>query len=51
MPGYWKQSGETRNVLLDGWLCTGDIGKIDADGYFSIVDRRKDMILVSGCLP
>jgi long-chain acyl-CoA synthetase len=49
MPGYLKQSGETRNVLRDGWLCTGDIGKMDAEGY-SIVDRRKDMILVSGCL-
>ena len=48
MPGYWRQPGETKNVLRDGWLYTGDIGKMDADGYFSIVDRRKDMILVSG---
>jgi long-chain acyl-CoA synthetase len=48
MPGYWRQPGETKNVLRDGWLYTGDIGKMDAEGYFSIVDRRKDMILVSG---
>ena len=48
MPGYWRQPGETRNVLRDGWLFTGDIGKMDAEGYFIIVDRRKDMILVSG---
>ncbi|MDQ6702170.1 MAG: AMP-binding protein [Pseudomonadota bacterium] len=48
MPGYWKQPGETRNVLRNGWLFTGDIGKMDAKGYFTVVDRRKDMILVSG---
>ena len=48
MPGYWRQPGETGNVLRDGWLFTGDIGKMDAEGYFTIVDRRKDMILVSG---
>ena len=48
MPGYWKQPSETSNVLRDGWLYTGDIGKMDAEGYFSIVDRRKDMIDISG---
>jgi long-chain acyl-CoA synthetase len=48
MPGYWRQPGETRNVLRNGWLFTGDIGKMDAEGYFTIVDRRKDMIIVSG---
>jgi long-chain acyl-CoA synthetase len=48
MQGYWKQPEETKQVLRDGWLFTGDIGKMDADGYFSVVDRRKDMILVSG---
>jgi long-chain acyl-CoA synthetase len=48
MPGYWRQPGETRNVLRDGWLWTGDIATMDAEGYFTIVDRRKDMILVSG---
>ncbi|MCI0465946.1 MAG: AMP-binding protein [Beijerinckiaceae bacterium] len=48
MPGYWRQPGETQLALRDGWLYTGDIGKMDAEGFFSIVDRRKDMILVSG---
>jgi long-chain acyl-CoA synthetase len=48
MQGYWKQPEETKQVLCDGWLFTGDIGKMDAEGYFTIVDRRKDMILVSG---
>jgi long-chain acyl-CoA synthetase len=48
MQGYWKQPEETTQVLRDGWLFTGDIGKMDAEGYFSVVDRRKDMILVSG---
>jgi long-chain acyl-CoA synthetase len=48
MPGYWRQPGETQNALRDGWLYTGDIGKMDAEGYFSIVDRRKDTIDVSG---
>jgi long-chain acyl-CoA synthetase len=48
MQGYWKQPKETKQVLRDGWLFTGDIGRMDADGYFSIVDRRKDMIVVSG---
>jgi long-chain acyl-CoA synthetase len=48
MQGYWKQPEETTEVLRDGWLFTGDIGKMDAEGYFSVVDRRKDMILVSG---
>ncbi|MDQ6868610.1 MAG: AMP-binding protein [Pseudomonadota bacterium] len=48
MQGYWKQPGETKQGLRDGWLFTGDIGKMDAEGYFSVVDRRKDMIIVSG---
>jgi long-chain acyl-CoA synthetase len=48
MRGYWRQPAETANVLRDGWLRTGDIGTMDAEGYFRIVDRRKDMILVSG---
>jgi long-chain acyl-CoA synthetase len=48
MPGYWKQPGETANVLRNAWLWTGDIATMDAEGYFTIVDRRKDMILVSG---
>ena len=49
MKGYYNRPEETAQVLTtDGWLQTGDIGKMDADGYFSIVDRKKDMILVSG---
>jgi long-chain acyl-CoA synthetase len=48
MQGYWTQPEETKQVLRYGWLYTGDIGKMDAEGYFTIVDRRKDMIDVSG---
>lgn len=48
MKGYYNRPDETARVLRDGWLCTGDIGKMDEDGYFYIVDRKKDMILVSG---
>ena len=49
MKGYWQRPEETAKVLTaDGWLHTGDIARMDANGYFSIVDRKKDMILVSG---
>lgn len=48
MKGYYKMYTETENVLKDGWLKTGDMATMDADGYFRIVDRKKDMILVSG---
>ena len=48
MRGYWGMPKETAIALRDGWLYTGDIGKMDADGYFSIVDRKKDMIIASG---
>ena len=49
MKGYWHRPDETTNVLgEDGWLHTGDIAKMDENGYFYIVDRKKDMILVSG---
>lgn len=48
MKGYYNKPEETANTVRDGWLCTGDIGYMDADGYFYIVDRKKDMILVSG---
>jgi long-chain acyl-CoA synthetase len=49
MKGYWNQEDETAKVLSpDGWLKTGDVAKMDAAGYFRIVDRLKDMILVSG---
>jgi len=49
MKGYYNQPGETaKTITSDGWLCTGDIGKMDSDGFIYIVDRKKDMILVSG---
>jgi long-chain acyl-CoA synthetase len=48
MAGYWQMPGETAAALRDGWLYTGDIGKMDEDGYFTIVDRKKDMIIASG---
>ena len=49
MQGYWNRPKETSNVLSsDGWLHTGDIGFMDEEGYVQIVDRKKDMILVSG---
>ena len=48
MAGYWNQPDETAQVLRDGWLYTGDIATVDEDGYFYIVDRKKDMILTAG---
>jgi long-chain acyl-CoA synthetase len=48
MRGYWRRPDETARVLHDGWLATGDIARIDDEGYITIVDRKKDMILVSG---
>ena len=49
MQGYWNRPDETAKCLsVDGWLSTGDIGFMYPDGYFQIVDRKKDMILVSG---
>ena len=48
MKGYWNHPDETAIVLRDGWLLTGDIAKMDEDGYFYIVDRKKDLILCSG---
>ena len=49
MKGYWQRPEETAKVIdADGWLHTGDMAKMDADGFFYIVDRKKDMILVSG---
>ncbi len=48
MRGYWQRPDETALVLRDGWLYTGDVAVMDADGYFKIVDRKKDLVLVSG---
>ena len=48
MVGYYKKPEETEKALIDGWFLTGDIGKFDEDGYLSIVDRTKDMIIAGG---
>lgn len=48
MQGYWNMPEETERVLLDGWLYTGDIAREDEDGYFYIVDRKKDMLIYKG---
>jgi long-chain acyl-CoA synthetase len=44
MKGYWRNPAETDIVLRGGWLLTGDIARMDADGYFYITDRKKDLI-------
>jgi long-chain acyl-CoA synthetase len=46
--GYYKMPEETANAIKDGWLYTGDIGKMDEEGYFYIVDRKKDMVIAGG---
>jgi len=49
MRGYWNQPDETTATIdADGWLHTGDIGVMDADGYFFIIDRKKDLIIAGG---
>jgi long-chain acyl-CoA synthetase len=48
MAGYWQREEQTAEVIVDGWLHTGDIVTVDEDGYIKIVDRLKDMIIVSG---
>jgi long-chain acyl-CoA synthetase len=48
MQGYWNRPDETAKTIKNGWLHTGDVALMDPDGYFRIVDRLKDMILVSG---
>ena len=46
--GYWRQDEASKDALADGWFHTGDVGYADADGYIFLVDRKKDLILVSG---
>jgi acyl-CoA synthetase (AMP-forming)/AMP-acid ligase II len=48
MKGYWRSPHATQNAFRDGWFLTGDIGHVDEDGYFSIEERKKDMLKVSG---
>jgi long-chain acyl-CoA synthetase len=48
MEGYWNRPEETASILKDGWLYTGDVAVMETDGYFKIVDRKKDLVLVSG---
>src|SRR5665648_1091473 len=48
MEGYWRNPEETALVLKDGWLHTGDLARMDADGYFYIVERKKDLIIAGG---
>lgn len=48
MKGYWKMPAETKEAFFGDWFRTGDLGTRDADNYFSIVDRRKDMIIING---
>jgi long-chain acyl-CoA synthetase len=48
MAGYWDRPEESAAVLRDGWLRTGDLGTMDEDGYFTIIDRKKDLILAGG---
>jgi long-chain acyl-CoA synthetase len=48
MKGYWKDDAATFSAIVDGWLHTGDVGTLDADGFLSITDRKKDLIITSG---
>jgi long-chain acyl-CoA synthetase len=48
VPGYWQQPLETKKAIRNGWLYTGDVGKMDDNGWFYVVDRKKDLIIASG---
>ncbi len=48
MLGYWKNPEQTAKTLRNGWLYTGDMGKVDEDGYIYLTDRKNDMIITGG---
>ena len=48
MLGYWRDEAATAEVLVDGWLHTGDVGHVDDDGYLFVVDRKKDLVIRGG---
>ena len=48
MPGYWRNVEATEKTLRDGWLMTGDVGRLDGDGYLTLADRSKDVIISGG---
>ncbi len=48
MKGYWQRPEETAETIIDGWLHTGDMGRVDEDGYFYVVDRKKELIIRGG---
>ncbi|MCJ7797273.1 MAG: AMP-binding protein, partial [Thermoleophilia bacterium] len=48
VPGYWRRPDESAHAIRDGWLFTGDVGKMESEGWFYLVDRKKDLINVSG---
>jgi long-chain acyl-CoA synthetase len=48
MPGYWKNPDATAGTIVDGWLMTGDVGRLDEDGYLTLADRSKDVIISGG---
>src|SRR5690606_32694719 len=48
MLGYWQDAAATDEAIRDGWLHTGDLATVDADGFYTIVGRKKDLIITSG---